>query len=95
MPLFLLGRRGAFSASDLVKTLHQFPIDVLCCPPTIYRSLVSAACSRELKEMPPRTLRHCVSAGEPLNAEVIRQWKDSTGLDVYDGYGQVRLSSSS
>ena len=34
-------------------------------------------------------LRHCTSAGEPLNPEVIRAWKDGTGgLVVYDGYGQ-------
>ena len=34
-------------------------------------------------------LRHCTSAGEPLNPEVIRAWKEGTGgLTVYDGYGQ-------
>src|SRR5262249_31173321 len=34
-------------------------------------------------------LRHCVSAGEPLNAEVIETWKRATGLTIYEGYGQT------
>jgi len=34
-------------------------------------------------------LRHVVSAGEPLNAEVIRRWREATGLTIYDGYGQT------
>lgn len=35
------------------------------------------------------SLRECVSAGEPLNAEVIKIWKDGTGIDLRDGYGQT------
>jgi acetyl-CoA synthetase len=34
-------------------------------------------------------LRHCTSAGEPLNPEVIKAWKDATGLTIYEGYGQT------
>jgi len=34
-------------------------------------------------------LRHCVSAGEPLNPEVLAAWKAATGLTIYDGYGQT------
>ena len=29
------------------------------------------------------SLRHSLSAGEPLNPEVIRIWKNLTNLDVY------------
>jgi acetyl-CoA synthetase/medium-chain acyl-CoA synthetase len=34
-------------------------------------------------------LRECVSAGEPLNPEVIRAWQDATGITIRDGYGQT------
>lgn len=33
-------------------------------------------------------LRHCVSAGEPLNPEVMDRWRDATGLQIREGYGQ-------
>jgi medium-chain acyl-CoA synthetase len=35
------------------------------------------------------TLRRCVSAGEPLNPEVIDLWRAATGLSIHDGYGQT------
>merc|ERR1712045_619454 len=34
-------------------------------------------------------LRHCLSAGEPLNPEVIDTWRDNTGLWIREGYGQT------
>jgi acyl-coenzyme A synthetase/AMP-(fatty) acid ligase len=37
-------------------------------------------------------LRHCVSAGEPLNPEVLARWKDAFGLTILDGYGQTENS---
>ncbi|MFO7833578.1 MAG: AMP-binding protein, partial [Halohasta sp.] len=30
-----------------------------------------------------------MSAGEPLNPEVIRVWKDTFGLEIYDFFGQT------
>jgi acyl-coenzyme A synthetase/AMP-(fatty) acid ligase len=30
-----------------------------------------------------------MSAGEPLNPQVISTWKESTGLEIYDHYGQT------
>jgi acetyl-CoA synthetase/medium-chain acyl-CoA synthetase len=35
------------------------------------------------------SLRHCMAAGEPLNPEVMRIWREKTSLDIYDGYGQT------
>ena len=54
-------------------------------PPTIYRMLILA----DLDKFDFSELRHCVSAGEPLNPEVIKAWKDATGLTIYEGYGQT------
>jgi acetyl-CoA synthetase len=38
------------------------------------------------------SIRECVSAGEPLNPEVIEAWKKGTGLLIRDGYGQSETS---
>ena len=37
------------------------------------------------------SLRHCISAGEPLNPEVIKRWKDMFNLDIYDGIGMTEI----
>src|SRR5262249_39550463 len=34
-------------------------------------------------------MRHMVSAGEPLNPEVIKAFRDAFGLTIHDGYGQT------
>lgn len=36
-----------------------------------------------------KSLKHCVSAGEPINPEVTEQWRHWTGLEIYEGYGQT------
>lgn len=42
-----------------------------------------------------KSLQHCVSAGEPMNPEVMQQWKHKTGLEIYEGYGQTETVSIS
>ena len=44
---------------------------------------------QDLSNYPLESLRHSVSAGEPLNPEVIRIWAEATGNTVHDGYGQT------
>ena len=35
------------------------------------------------------SIRHTISAGEPLNPEAVRAWKEATGTVPHDGYGQT------
>jgi acetyl-CoA synthetase len=82
--LFIYDARGKFKATELLPLIEKYEITTFCCPPTIYRMLIIA----DLARYDLRSLRHCVSAGEPLNPEVIRIWKEETGLPIYEGYGQ-------
>ena len=76
---------GKPDADTILSILRDQGITSFCAPPTLYRMLVQA----DLGGYDLSALRHCTSAGEPLNPEVIRAWKDGTGgLAVYDGYGQ-------
>lgn len=34
-------------------------------------------------------LKHCTTAGEPMQTETIRIWKESTGLTIREAYGQT------
>jgi acyl-coenzyme A synthetase/AMP-(fatty) acid ligase len=74
-----------FEPQKTLLTIANAGITTFCAPPTVYRILVR----EELSQYNLRSIRHCVSAGEPLNPEVIRIWKDATGCDIYDGYGQT------
>ncbi len=83
--IFVYDIRGKFNATELLPLIERYGINTFCCPPTIYRMLILA----DLDKFDFTELRHCVSAGEPLNPEVIKAWKDATGLTIYEGYGQT------
>lgn len=77
--------KGRFDAQLTLKMVAKYGVTAFCAPPTAYRMMVL----EDLKKFPTPDLRHCTSAGEPLNPEVMRQWEDGTGLTIYDGYGQT------
>jgi acyl-coenzyme A synthetase/AMP-(fatty) acid ligase len=80
---------GKPDAHTILSMLARHRITSFCAPPTLYRLLVFA----DLPSYELTALRHCTSAGEPLNPEVIRVWEAGTGLTVYDGYGQTETTN--
>jgi len=83
--VFAVDSRGKFDPAGALRTLAHYPITTWCAPPTALRLIVR----EDLSAYRFPHLRHCVSAGEPLNPEVFAAWKASTGLSIYDGYGQT------
>ena len=82
----VLMNMGKPDADLILDTIVRNGITTFCAPPTLYRMLVQT----DIAAHDLSGLRHCLSAGEPLNPEVIRVWEQgSRGLTVYDGYGQT------
>jgi acetyl-CoA synthetase/medium-chain acyl-CoA synthetase len=77
---------GRFEPRRELELLEEIQPQVFCAPPTEYRLLVK---DEKLRALSVPRLRECVSAGEPLNPEVIRAWHERTGLTIRDGYGQT------
>jgi acetyl-CoA synthetase len=73
-----------FDPAERLELVDALGVNVLCQAPTEYRMEAKRAQLRPL----PR-VRRMVSAGEPLNPGVISAFRDATGLDVADGYGQT------
>jgi acetyl-CoA synthetase/medium-chain acyl-CoA synthetase len=76
---------GRFEPDRELALLSEIEPRVFCAPPTEFRLLVK----QDLSNLRLPRLRECVSAGEPLNPEVIRAWRDATGITIRDGYGQT------
>jgi acyl-coenzyme A synthetase/AMP-(fatty) acid ligase len=83
--VFTVDARGKFDPGAALRTLARYPVTTWCAPPTALRLMVR----EDLSTYRFPTLRHCVSAGEPLNPEVMAAWKAATGLTIYEGYGQT------
>jgi acetyl-CoA synthetase/medium-chain acyl-CoA synthetase len=76
---------GRFDPQTELTLLREIAPAVFCAPPTEFRLLVK----QDLSDFSAPALRECVSAGEPLNPEVIRAWEAATGVTIRDGYGQT------
>ena len=80
---------GGFEPEERLALLQKLGVTILCQAPTEYRMLakLDGLAGTYLPQ-----LRHAVSAGEPLNPEVIERFQDALGLTIYDGYGQTENS---
>jgi acetyl-CoA synthetase len=76
-----------FDPRRVLDVLVSGGVTTLCAPPTVWRMLVG----EELARWPVR-LREAVSAGEPLNPEVIERVRHAWGITVRDGYGQTETT---
>jgi acyl-coenzyme A synthetase/AMP-(fatty) acid ligase len=73
-----------FDPAERLDVIEREGVNVLCQAPTEYRILAKRA---ELRPIP--SLRRMISAGEPLNPEVIRLFRECLGTGIGDGYGQT------
>lgn len=77
-----------FDAQRLVAELERAGVTTFCAPPTVWRMLIQ----HDLKHR-PSALREILSAGEPLNPEVIARIRQWWGLTIRDGYGQTETTA--
>jgi acetyl-CoA synthetase len=73
-----------FDPHERLELIERERVSVLCMAPTEYRVIAKRATLRPLP-----SLKGMVAAGEALNPEVLMAWRDATGLDIRDGYGQT------
>jgi len=77
-----------FQPRTVLNALVRYGVTTLCAPPTVWRMLIQERLSDYRV-----SLREVVSAGEPLNPEVIEQVKAAWGLTIRDGFGQTETSA--
>ena len=80
--------QARFNAAGLLNALVQSKVTTFCAPPTVWRML-----AQEKLEDYKISLREAVSAGEPLNPEVIERVRAAWNLTIRDGYGQTETTA--
>ncbi|KAA0562197.1 AMP-binding protein [Bacillus sp. CH30_1T] len=78
--------QGKFDPNKYLQLLQDNEVNVLCCTPTEYRLMAKVD---NLGSYKLNQLHSAVSAGEPLNREVIDAFKRHFNIEVRDGYGQT------
>ena len=82
--IFCYDMVGKFDPKKLLSKVEQYGVTTFCVPPTMYRFMLQ----EDLSQYDLSCLHHCATAGEPLNPEVVKQWKAQVGLQIYEGFGQ-------
>jgi acetyl-CoA synthetase len=77
-----------FVPKNMMKVIEKYKVTTFCAPPTIYRFLIK----EDLTKYDLNHLKYCIVAGEPLNAEVYKQFLDCTGIRLMEGYGQTECT---
>ena len=82
--VFCYDMMGKFNPKNLLSKVEKYKVTTFCVPPTMYRFMLQ----EDLSQFDLSCLHHCATAGEPLNPEVVKQWKEKVGLQIYEGFGQ-------
>jgi acetyl-CoA synthetase len=77
-----------FSATALLDQLVRCKVSTFCAPPTVWRMLIQ----EDLRRWDV-SLREAVSAGEPLNPQVIHEVGNAWGIALRDGFGQTETTA--
>jgi acetyl-CoA synthetase len=80
---------GATDATLWPARIARHGASIFIGVPTIYRQMLQKTAFGRA-DVP--TLRHCMSAGEPLSAEVLALWRERFGLEIYEALGMTECS---
>ncbi len=76
-----------FVPKDMLAVLEKYKVTTFCAPPTIYRFMIL----EDVSKYDLSSIQHCTTAGEPLNPEVFEKWKELTGHELREIFGQTEL----
>jgi acetyl-CoA synthetase len=81
---FVFARKAGFDPEEQLKQLNKHEVTNMFTTPTALRAMTSVS---DAGKRYPQKLRITCSAGEPLNPEVIRWFREQFGITVLDYYG--------
>ena len=79
-----------FNGLDLMEKIIENKVNTFCAPPTIYRFLIK----EDLSQFDFSNIQYATTAGEPLPPEVFNRFKEFTGLEIKEGFGQTETTLS-
>jgi acetyl-CoA synthetase len=82
---FVFARKGGFDPEEQLRVLSKHGVENMFTTPTALRAMTAVSDAGE--RYPLERLRITCSAGEPLNPEVIRWFREQFGLTILDYYG--------
>ena len=79
-----------FEPGKYLDYLHRYEVTTMLGIPTMFIALLNHP---DLSRHDLRRLRVCIAAGAPVPAEVQRQWKEKTGVELTQGWGMTECNA--
>jgi acetyl-CoA synthetase/4-hydroxybutyrate---CoA ligase (AMP-forming) len=79
----------ALDGDKYLTAISKHKITTFCAPPTAWRMFINL----DTSQFDLSNLRQSIGAGEPLNPEVISRWRELTGTEIRDFYGQTESTA--
>ncbi len=86
--VFVYDYTDKFVPEDLMEMIRKHRVTSFCAPPTIYRFLVKNG----MENYDLSSLKYATTAGEALNPEVFNRFRELTGLDIMESFGQTETT---
>ncbi|MBP3689219.1 MAG: AMP-binding protein [Bacteroidaceae bacterium] len=86
--IFVYDFDGRFEPDKMLTAMSSFHVTSFCAPPTVYRFMIR----EDLTKYDLSSLEYCTTAGEALNPSVFMEWKEKTGIMIYEAYGQTETT---
>jgi acetyl-CoA synthetase len=77
-----------FVPSEILSLIEKYKITTLCCPPTMFRFMLQ----EDFSKYDLSSLSYATTAGEALNPDVFRKWRELTGTTLMEGFGQTETT---
>ena len=77
-----------FDEKEILPMFAKYNITTFCAPPTMLRMLIR----EDLSKYDLSSIHHMTTAGEALNPEVFKKFKEATGLEIMEGFGQTETT---
>jgi len=77
-----------FDAGRMLKQMEKYHVTSFCAPPTVYRFMIR----EDISKYDLSALRYCCTAGEALNPAVFDKFKEATGIQLMEGFGQTETT---
>ncbi|PFX20990.1 Acyl-coenzyme A synthetase ACSM4, mitochondrial [Stylophora pistillata] len=78
------------TAREALETLQKYPITDAQFSSSLYMKALDEG---DLKSLTFPKLKRCFVAGEPANKHLIRRWKEETGIELWNYYGQTEMNT--
>ncbi|GBD90206.1 acetyl-coenzyme A synthetase [bacterium BMS3Abin04] len=76
-----------FNAKSVLEKMEKYKVTSLCAPLSVWKLFLLEDIGKY-----NLSLKKMVSAGEPLNPEIVNKAKEAVGLELREGYGQTETT---